>query len=123
MERELRANRVTVLAPSKRCALIRAAVQHNKARRMLRARPRAQPALWVDGTVLARTVGRALRAARLARGLTQHDVARALGTHRPIVARTEAGRHMSTLDRITRHALVVGLTLDDLGALIDASVC
>lgn len=77
--------------------------------------------MLVDGTKLGILVGRALRAARLARGLTQRDVARATGSHRPIIARTERGLHVPKLDVIVRHMTCVGLTLADLGAIMDAA--
>ena len=76
----------------------------------------------INGAELAKTVGLALRAARLARGLTQEDVARMTRSHRPIVARTEGGLHTPNLSVVVKHMIAVGFPLSDLGTLIDASV-
>ena len=69
---------------------------------------------------LARAIGRELRLARLNRGWTQQDVAEALGSHRPCIARTEAGRHLPELPRLVVHAAHVGVGLDELGRVVDA---
>lgn len=117
-----------LLSPSKRAALIRAARKHGIAQRALRRRQEIQlagrgGAVWDEthDDMLRAAFGRALRAARVARGLTQEHVARALGSHRPIIARTERGVHVLELRTAVRHAHVVGLTLDDVCALIDAA--
>lgn len=52
-----------------------------------------------------------LRRLRLRAGLTQADVARALGSHRPIVSRNEHGRHVMSLEFIDRQARVCGGSL------------
>lgn len=74
------------------------------------------------GHRLALAVGARLRLARQARGLTQQEVARAIASHRPIVARTEHGRHVPSLDVLARHGAAVGLSLRDLGETMDAVI-
>lgn len=71
------------------------------------------------GDVLAVALGARLRHARIRRGLTAAEVAKRIGSHRPIVSRTERGRHTPTLDGIARHAAAVGLDLAAIGACID----
>ena len=57
-------------------------------------------------------LGGELRDARLKAGLLQRDVARALGCYTSSISRVEAGMGGSTrVDRLTRHAGAVGLTL------------
>lgn len=47
-----------------------------------------------------------LREMREARGWSQTDVADRLGIDRPLVARTEGGRHLITLDLLARYAAI-----------------
>ena len=73
-------------------------------------------------SALARTLGRALKAARLDAGMSQAAVAEHLATHRPIVARNERGIHLQRADLFFAHARVVGLTFQDACAIIDIVV-
>jgi DNA-binding XRE family transcriptional regulator len=60
----------------------------------------------VDGVRL----GQRLRALRLAAGLTQAELARRTGIHRPNIARVEAGRHTPSLETLARLAAAIGVS-------------
>jgi DNA-binding XRE family transcriptional regulator len=60
----------------------------------------------VDGVRL----GQRLRALRLAAGLTQAELARRTGIHRPNIARVEAGRHTPSLETLARLAAAIGIS-------------
>ncbi len=60
----------------------------------------------VDGVRL----GQRLKALRLAAGLTQAELARRTGIHRPNIARVEAGRHTPSLETIARLASAIGVS-------------
>lgn len=66
----------------------------------------AQGLLEVDGA----TLGRRLRELRLAAGLTQAELARRTGIHRPNIARVEAGRHTPSLETLARLAQAIGIS-------------
>lgn len=55
-----------------------------------------------------------LRAARLARGLTQAEVARALGLHRPAISEIEAGRRSVSSDELVELSRALSVPLADL---------
>ena len=59
----------------------------------------------IDGTRL----GARLRALRLEAGLTQAELARRTGIHRPNIARVEAGRHTPSLETLARLATAIGV--------------
>lgn len=59
----------------------------------------------VDGARL----GARLRELRLAAGLTQAELARRTGIHRPNIARVEAGRHTPSLETLARLATAIGV--------------
>ncbi len=59
----------------------------------------------VDGVRL----GQRLRELRLAASLTQAELARRTGIHRPNIARVEAGRHTPSLETIARLASAIGV--------------
>ncbi|MEQ8889997.1 MAG: helix-turn-helix transcriptional regulator [Sandaracinaceae bacterium] len=59
----------------------------------------------VDGVKL----GQRIRELRLAAGLTQAELARRTGIHRPNIARVEAGRHTPSLETIARLANAIGV--------------
>lgn len=59
----------------------------------------------VDGAKL----GKRLRALRLEAGLTQAELARRTGIHRPNIARVEAGRHTPSLETLARLASAIGV--------------
>lgn len=59
----------------------------------------------IDGARL----GRRLRALRLEAGLTQAELARRTGIHRPNIARVEAGRHTPALETLARLANAIGV--------------
>jgi DNA-binding XRE family transcriptional regulator len=59
----------------------------------------------IDGA----TLGRRLRTLRLAAGLTQAELARRTGIHRPNIARVEAGRHTPSLETLARLAQAIGV--------------
>ena len=58
---------------------------------------------------LSGNLGERLRALRLAAGLTQAELARRTGIHRPNIARVEAGRHTPSLDTLNRLASAIGV--------------
>lgn len=59
----------------------------------------------VDGAKL----GARIRALRLAAGLTQAELAKRTGIHRPNIARVEAGRHTPSLETLARLAQAIGV--------------
>lgn len=59
----------------------------------------------IDGAKL----GARLRELRLAAGLTQAELARRTGIHRPNIARVEAGRHTPSLETLARLAAAIGV--------------
>lgn len=59
----------------------------------------------IDGARL----GARLRELRLAAGLTQAELARRTGIHRPNIARVEAGRHTPSLETLARLATAIGV--------------
>jgi DNA-binding XRE family transcriptional regulator len=61
--------------------------------------------LAIDGTRL----GARLRELRLEAGLTQAELARRTGIHRPNIARVEAGRHTPSLETLARLATAMGV--------------
>lgn len=70
---------------------------------------------------MAVAIGIALQTARKFRGLTALQVARRVGVHRAILTRTEMGWYMPELATLAKHMAAVGLTVDDLAALIEAT--
>lgn len=73
-----------------------------------------RPAAPADGLGLAEvdgaTLGKRLRELRLAAGLTQAELARRTGIHRPNIARVEAGRHTPSLETLARLAQAIGVS-------------
>jgi DNA-binding XRE family transcriptional regulator len=59
----------------------------------------------IDGVRL----GARLRELRVAAGLTQAELARRTGIHRPNIARVEAGRHTPSLETLARLASAIGV--------------
>ena len=59
----------------------------------------------IDGARL----GARLRELRLEAGLTQAELARRTGIHRPNIARVEAGRHTPSLETLSRLAGAIGI--------------
>lgn len=59
----------------------------------------------IDGTKL----GARVRELRMAAGLTQAELARRTGIHRPNIARVEAGRHTPSLETLARLAAAIGV--------------
>jgi DNA-binding XRE family transcriptional regulator len=68
--------------------------------------PPGSPLGDVDGVRL----GHRLRALRIAAGLTQAELARRTGIHRPNIARVEAGRHTPSLETLARLAAAIGVS-------------
>lgn len=62
-----------------------------------------------NGEVDGVTLGKRIRELRLAAGLTQAELARRTGIHRPNIARVEAGRHTPSLETLTRLAQAIGV--------------
>jgi DNA-binding XRE family transcriptional regulator len=67
------------------------------------------PDLDGAGTVDGARLGARLRELRLAAGLTQAELARRTGIHRPNIARVEAGRHTPSLETLARLASAIGV--------------
>ncbi len=65
-----------------------------------------QSDIAIDGERL----GARLRELRLAAGLTQAELARRTGIHRPNIARVEAGRHTPSLETLARIAGAIGVS-------------
>lgn len=70
-----------------------------------------------NGSVDGVRLGQRVRELRLAAGLTQAELARRTGIHRPNIARVEAGRHTPSLETLARLANAIGVpttaVLDD----------
>lgn len=62
--------------------------------------------LPIDGVSL----GKRMRQLRVAAGLTQAELARRTGIHRPNIARVEAGRHTPSLETVARIAQAIGVS-------------
>lgn len=62
-----------------------------------------------NGNVDGVRLGQRLRELRLAASLTQAELARRTGIHRPNIARVEAGRHTPSLETISRLASAIGV--------------
>jgi DNA-binding XRE family transcriptional regulator len=62
-----------------------------------------------QGAVDGARLGARLRELRLAAGLTQAELARRTGIHRPNIARVEAGRHTPSLETLARLASAIGV--------------
>jgi DNA-binding XRE family transcriptional regulator len=69
-------------------------------------RTNGQEDIAIDGEKL----GARLRELRLAAGLTQAELARRTGIHRPNIARVEAGRHTPSLETLARIANAIGVS-------------
>lgn len=63
----------------------------------------------VLGEIDGQRLGARIRALRLAAGLTQAELARRTGIHRPNIARVEAGRHTPSLETLARLANAIGV--------------
>jgi DNA-binding XRE family transcriptional regulator len=61
------------------------------------------------GEIDGQRLGARIRALRLAAGLTQAELARRTGIHRPNIARVEAGRHTPSLETLARLATAIGV--------------
>jgi DNA-binding XRE family transcriptional regulator len=62
--------------------------------------------LPIDGV----TLGKRMRELRMQAGLTQAELARRTGIHRPNIARVEAGRHTPSLETVARIAQAIGVS-------------
>jgi DNA-binding XRE family transcriptional regulator len=62
-----------------------------------------------NGEIDGHRLGARIRALRLAAGLTQAELARRTGIHRPNIARVEAGRHTPSLETLARLATAIGV--------------
>lgn len=62
----------------------------------------------------AGSLGVRLKELRVRQGLTQAEVARRSGIHRPNIARVEAGRHTPSLDTLRRLADAIGVSTSDI---------
>jgi len=71
-----------------------------------------------DGTAVvsqgAPGLGERVRRLRRAAGITQAELARRTGIHRPNIARVEAGRHMPSLGTLAKIADAIGLSLAEM---------
>jgi DNA-binding XRE family transcriptional regulator len=74
---------------------------------------KSHAAISGDGATIAidgARLGARLRELRLAAGLTQAELARRTGIHRPNIARVEAGRHTPSLETLARLASAIGVS-------------
>lgn len=55
-------------------------------------------------TLIGVVIGEEIRRIRKARGLTQEDLAKKLGSHREIVTRVESGKHCMTTENLIDYA-------------------
>ncbi|QQR90313.1 MAG: helix-turn-helix transcriptional regulator [Myxococcales bacterium] len=65
-------------------------------------------------------LGPRLKALRLQKGLTQAEVARRSGIHRPNIARVEAGRHTPSLETLRRLADAIGVSTAEILAQVNS---
>jgi transcriptional regulator with XRE-family HTH domain len=63
----------------------------------------------IGGPLDGPQLGARLRALRTAAGLTQAELARRTGIHRPNIARVEAGRHTPSIETLARLAAAIGV--------------
>jgi DNA-binding XRE family transcriptional regulator len=70
----------------------------------------AEGALGALGEIDGQRLGARIRSLRLAAGLTQAELARRTGIHRPNIARVEAGRHTPSLETLARLASAIGVS-------------
>lgn len=63
----------------------------------------------VDIPISGARLGQRLRQLRLEAGLTQAELAKRTGIHRPNIARVEAGRHTPSLETLARLASAIGV--------------
>lgn len=61
------------------------------------------------GEIDGQRLGARIRSLRLQAGLTQAELARRTGIHRPNIARVEAGRHTPSLETLARLAAAIGV--------------
>lgn len=76
-----------------------------------------RPAPAVD----PRAIGARIRELREALGLTQFEVARRSGVHRPNIARLERGKHTVSLDTIVRVTWAMGVLPSQVLCILDGS--
>jgi transcriptional regulator with XRE-family HTH domain len=67
-------------------------------------------------------LGRVVRRRRLERGLSQFALARLVGTHRPLVARVESGKHEVNLSTLLRYAWALKCSASDVFSEVEALV-
>ena len=65
-------------------------------------------------TPTAQTIASRIRSTRKAHGLTQAEIARRTGMHRPNIARIERGRQTPSTDTVARLASAIGCEMADL---------
>ncbi len=63
----------------------------------------------IPASLIARQIGAVLRDRRVELGMTQPELARRVGTHRPLVARFEKGIHVPSLDTLFAYAEALDL--------------
>ena len=73
------------------------------------SRASVPPANGTPITIDGARLGARLREVRVAAGLTQAELARRTGIHRPNIARVEAGRHTPSLETLARLASAIGV--------------
>lgn len=69
----------------------------------------AEGATGALGEIDGQRLGARIRSLRLQAGLTQAELARRTGIHRPNIARVEAGRHTPSLETLARLAAAIGV--------------
>lgn len=68
---------------------------------------------------IASAIGKRMRALRLARRLSQAQVAVRSNSYRPIVARLESGRHEQSIAEIVRYARALGVDPIEIMRVVD----
>lgn len=68
----------------------------------------------IPASPIARHIGPVLRDRRVELGLTQFQLAKLVGTYRPLVARMERAVHAPSLDSICAYAKALGWTSEEL---------
>lgn len=71
---------------------------------------------------LSLAIGKRIREIRLAKNLSQQDLSDLMGTYRTLVARTEAGRNMITLEYVIRYAQALNVPIFSILKVIDEMV-
>ncbi len=78
---------------------------------------RRPPSMHHCNAIIAKVVGHMLKEMRLRAKLSQSEVAKRIGSHRPIISRSERGMHVTSLEVLVKQVHACG---GELGAVLTA---